>query len=156
MSMKPVLNRQSGGGKGAKNKLSNGLSLKTQKRELEKTKIEGNRYANFMIIEKDILQEGKYIGYLVIFEVLNNNGKIKYMYLDEIKIQKEYRNKGYGTNILKSLAKEYKGLYLAADNNKAANLYKKLGKKVTEKELPFEINSLALSFPDNAFFIPSN
>lgn len=55
--------------------------------------------------------------------------------LDEIYLEKEYRNLGIGTNIIKELMLENKIIYLWVyqENKKAVKLYMKLGFHIIEK-----------------------
>ena len=55
--------------------------------------------------------------------------------LDEIYIEKDYRNKKIGTNIIKDILKNNDTVYLWVykDNIKAIKLYKKLGFLIKEE-----------------------
>lgn len=60
------------------------------------------------------------------FLITNNDDSIS---LDEIYLEKDYRNQGIGTKIIKKLISENKNVYLWVYklNEKAISLYKKLG-----------------------------
>lgn len=53
--------------------------------------------------------------------------------LNEIYIEKEYRNKGIGTEIIKSLNNDIVYLWVYKENIKAISLYKKLGFNIIEE-----------------------
>lgn len=55
--------------------------------------------------------------------------------IDEIYLEKDYRNKGIGTNIIKEILSQNKIVYLWVykENIKALSLYKKLGFKIMEE-----------------------
>ena len=89
--------------------------------------IEINNYANKEVkkLIKDycnIVVDNKIVGCLLLTN--KNDGKL----LDEIYLEKEYRNKGIGTNIIKGIIKDNDIIYLWVykDNIKAISLYKKL------------------------------
>ena len=52
-------------------------------------------------------------------------------YIERIDVDDGYRNRGYGTAMLKQLAAEYGNVYLAPDNEDARRLYARLGDDVT-------------------------
>lgn len=54
-------------------------------------------------------------------------------YIERIDVDTTYRNRGYGTAMLKQLAKMYGDVYLAPDNDGARRLYARLGDDVTSK-----------------------
>lgn len=78
---------------------------------------------------KNIIYNNKIIGSILI--TINKNNIL----LDEIFLEKEYRNKGIGTSIITDLINDTKkDIYLwVYKNNEALNLYKKLGFKVIEE-----------------------
>lgn len=55
--------------------------------------------------------------------------------LDEIFIEKDFRNKGIGSNIIKKIIENYDTVYLWVFklNYKAINLYKKMGFKIVQE-----------------------
>lgn len=55
--------------------------------------------------------------------------------LDEIFIEKDFRNKGIGSNIIKKIIENYDTVYLWVYklNYKAINLYKKMGFKIVQE-----------------------
>lgn len=54
-------------------------------------------------------------------------------YVERIDVDDGYRNRGYGTAMLKQLAAMYGDVYLAPDNDDARRLYARLGDDVTGK-----------------------
>ena len=79
---------------------------------------------------KNIIYNKKIIGSILIRKI--DDGLL----LDEIFIEKEYRNKGIGSSIIKNyvLNNDYNiYLWVYKDNIKAFNLYKKLGFKIKEE-----------------------
>lgn len=71
------------------------------------------------------------IKFRVFFEENKTNpfSKIEDIYVDNLSIYAEYRNKGYGTRILKGLAKYFNHpITLNPDNSEAERLYKRIGK----------------------------
>ena len=79
---------------------------------------------------KNIIYNKKIIGSILIRKI--DDGLL----LDEIFIEKEYRNKGIGSSIIKNyvLDNDYNiYLWVYKDNIKAFNLYKKLGFKIKEE-----------------------
>nr|DAG63865.1 MAG TPA: acetyltransferase domain containing protein [Caudoviricetes sp.] len=52
-------------------------------------------------------------------------------YIERIDVDDGYRNRGYGTAMLKQLAALYGAVYLAPDNDDARRLYVRLGDDVT-------------------------
>lgn len=54
-------------------------------------------------------------------------------YVERVDIDDGYRNRGYGTAMLKRLATMYDTVYLAPDNDDARRLYARLGDDVTSK-----------------------
>ncbi len=54
-------------------------------------------------------------------------------YIERIDVDDGYRNRGYGTAMLKQLAKMYGDVYLAPDNDGARRLYARLGDDVTAR-----------------------
>ena len=92
---------------------------------------------------RNIVVNGNIVGCLLITE--ENGVKL----LDEIYLEEEYRNKGIGSDIIKSILKENDIIYLWVYklNHKAISLYKKLGFFVDEEteiryHMKYEKNSL--------------
>lgn len=82
-----------------------------------------NHVDNYRLIIVDNKIIGVYCSYI----------KDNHIFLDEIYIEKEYRNLGIGTNLIKkeienaNLTKMNLKLWVYKDNEKAVNLYKRLG-----------------------------
>ena len=79
---------------------------------------------------KNIIYNKKIIGSILIRKI--DDGLL----FDEIFIEREYRNKGIGSSIIKNyvLDNDYNlYLWVYKDNIKAFNLYKKLGFKIKEE-----------------------
>ena len=92
---------------------------------------------------RNIVVNDNIVGCLLITE--ENGVKL----LDEIYLEEEYRNKGIGSDIIKSILKENDIIYLWVYklNHKAISLYKKLGFFVDEEteiryHMKYEKNSL--------------
>ena len=81
-----------------------------------------NYYSNIVV-------DNKIVGCLLLTN--KDNGKL----LDEIYLEKEYRNKGIGTEIIKGILNNNDTVYLWVykENEKAISLYKKLGFNVIEE-----------------------
>ena len=77
----------------------------------------------------NIVVDNKIVGCLLLTN--KDNGKL----LDEIYLEKEYRNKGIGTEIIKGILNNNDTVYLWVykENEKAISLYKKLGFNVIEE-----------------------
>ena len=101
--------------------------------EEEMTKIDNYIYESVPTLIKEyknIIYNKKIIGSILIRKI--DDGLL----LDEIFIEKEYRNKGIGSSIIKNyvLDNDYNiYLWVYKDNIKAFNLYKKLGFKIKEE-----------------------
>lgn len=54
-------------------------------------------------------------------------------YIERVDVDDGYRNRGYGTAMLKQLAARYGAVYLAPDNDDARRLYARLGDDVTAR-----------------------
>ena len=79
---------------------------------------------------KNIIYNKKIIGSILVRKI--DNGLL----LDEIFIEKEYRNSGIGSSIIKNYVLNLDKniyLYVYKENNKAFNLYKKLGFKIKDE-----------------------
>ena len=77
----------------------------------------------------NILFDDKIIGSILVKDI--QEGKL----IDEIYIEKEFRNNGIGTDIIKKLIENNESIYLWVykDNTKAVSLYKRLGFKVIDE-----------------------
>lgn len=111
------------------------ITLKTVKKEFENT-IKSRRRLMLFAIE-----DGKIIGY-IIGTMLKNAFEKKSSYLDDIFIKEGYRRKGYGTQLMNEFIKLMKNkkvkkirLGVRTNNEKAINLYKKLGFAVKNYEM---------------------
>lgn len=101
--------------------------------EEEMTKIDNYIYESVPTLIKEyknIIYNKKIIGSILIRKI--DDGLL----LDEIFIEKEYRNKGIGSSIIKNYVLDNDSniyLWVYKDNIKAFNLYKKLGFKIKEE-----------------------
>ena len=93
-----------------------------------------NNYVNsevpkLIIDYYNIIVDNKIVGCLLLTN--KDDGKL----LDEIYLEKEYRNKGIGTDIIKDILNNNDIVYLWVykENEKAISLYKKLGFNVMEE-----------------------
>ena len=77
----------------------------------------------------NIIIDDKIIGSILVKDI--QEGKL----IDEIYIEKEFRNNGIGTDIIKKLIENNESIYLWVykDNTKAVSLYKRLGFKVIDE-----------------------
>ncbi len=77
----------------------------------------------------NILFDDKIIGSILVKDI--QEGKL----IDEIYIEKEFRNNGIGTDIIKKLIENNESIYLWVykDNTKAVSLYKRLGFKIIDE-----------------------
>ena len=77
----------------------------------------------------NIIIDDKIIGSILLKDM--PQGKL----IDEIYIEKEFRNNGIGTDIIKKLIENNESIYLWVykDNAKAVSLYKRLGFKVIDE-----------------------
>ena len=77
----------------------------------------------------NIVFDDKIIGSILLKDI--QEGKL----IDEIYIEKEFRNNGIGTDIIKKLIENNESIYLWVykDNTKAVSLYKRLGFKVIDE-----------------------
>ncbi len=101
------------------------------------TKEENDKINNYIdnAIKKEIVNyqliivENKIVGCLLIEK--EKDGVL----LNEIFLEKNYRHKGIGTNIIKNIIKEYNTIFLWVykENINAISLYKKLGFKIVEQ-----------------------
>ena len=93
-------------------------------------------------------QCGEKIGYLQItkfFEGYEEHGaddevdddaELEFVYLSSIHLDEAYRNKGYGTKVLKDLAKHYGSFYLIPENARCRHLCERLGEEVPYYKIP--------------------
>ena len=101
--------------------------------EEEMTKIDNYIYESVPTLIKEyknIIYNKKIIGSILIRKI--DDGLL----LDEIFIEKEYRNKGFGSSIIKNYVLDSDDniyLWVYKDNIKAFNLYRKLGFKIKEE-----------------------
>lgn len=86
----------------------------------------------------DIMLNGIKIGFAELFISYDEDGEKENAYCKSIEIYKNYRNNGYGTKVLKTLANENGGIYICPDNDDAERLYKRLGE---ETDAPQEFSS---------------
>ena len=77
----------------------------------------------------NIVFDDKIIGSILLKDILEGKS------IDEIYIEKEFRNNGIGTDIIKKLIENNESIYLWVykDNTKAVSLYKRLGFKVIDE-----------------------
>lgn len=80
---------------------------------------------NYKTYTNDILLDGIQIGRADI--IVNEEEELNY--IEKIEISENYRNHGYGTYVLKELARLHDSIYLAPDNADAQRLYERLGEE---------------------------
>lgn len=80
----------------------------------------------YTCVEIDICKDGQCIGgcYMMVDE--------KLAYCEQLFIDEEYRNRGYGTEALKQLSSKYDGVVVAPDNEDAKRLYERIGREYDE------------------------
>ena len=100
----------------------------------EKEKEEINNYAYHEVLKNidtcyNIVVDNEFVGCVILSN--NEDGKL----LDEIYIEKKYRNKGIGTDIIKKIVNSNDSVYLWVYklNTKAILLYKKIGFNTIEE-----------------------
>lgn len=91
----------------------------------------------------DIMDKDTKIGYIEVYEVLNEDNEIEYAYIKSIDIDESYRNQGRGAKVLKDLANLYGTIFICPDNENAARLYKRIGEEVNRppKEIECELDN---------------
>lgn len=93
---------------------------------------------NIKMIDIDIMLNGIKIGYVELFISYDEDGEETASYIKSIEIKESYRNLGFGTEVLKRLAKDHNGIYICPDNKNAERLYARLGH---ETDAPEEFES---------------
>ena len=100
----------------------------------EKLKIKKSHYNSN---DEWIKQNHTYIGYIenevVVTAFLNEYED--YLLIDRLDTEEEYQNKGYGTQILKEIQKDFNTVYIVPDNKDAARLYERIGRSVVDKPI---------------------
>lgn len=87
--------------------------------------VQGTHYDKDMgMTEYDILLNGKKIGFVEAFKSLH--------YIQSIGIDEDYRNNGYGTQVLKWFANTQDCVYICPDNGDAERLYERLGDEISQ------------------------
>ena len=107
------------------------LELKEQSSE-KYYKDEEETILRSIFFEVNIMKCNEKIGYYEVFETYDDDGDLSSAYVKSIGIREEYRNRGYGTNVLKQLAEKYGEIYLCPENDQCKHLYDRLG-ELTEK-----------------------
>lgn len=81
-----------------------------------------------------IMLDGEQIGYIEMFENLDEDGDTENTLVKSININEEHRNNGYGTAALKQLASEQGDIYICPDNEDAERLYQRIGEETDAPE----------------------
>lgn len=103
------------------------MKLELKKVSLEKTYNENDDVIMYSL-DSDIMLDDVKIGYIQVSEMTKED----IIYINTIDINAEYRNKGFGTQILKN----FSGAYICADNENAERLYKRIGEEIDYKHCP--------------------
>lgn len=98
-------------------------------------------YGDENFFEMNIMHDGLKIGYVELFVTFDEDGDEKSAYVKSIGIDEAHRNRGYGTEVLKSLAQEHGGIYICPDNADAERLYKRLGEELDYRHVPQELTA---------------
>ena len=96
--------------------------------------------------DMDIVEKDVKIGYLTLF-VCDGIA-----YMGSLEIFEDYRNKGYGTAVIKEFAERYEGVYICPTNADNERLYARLGEYVDPDEVPDCYNNLYDNF-DAVYFV---
>ena len=64
--------------------------------------------------------------------VITENDDDEYKYLERIEIDDEHQGEGHGTEAIRQLAKMYRGIYFAPDNEGAQRLYERIATETTD------------------------
>lgn len=86
-----------------------------------------NGYKNYTV---DVIVENEKVGRVDI--IVPPEEESKEVYIEMITINKDQRNKGYGSTALNMLAEEYGFIYMAPDDENNQRLYKRIGEEYTE------------------------
>ena len=85
-----------------------------------------NGYKNYTV---DVIVENEKVGRVDI--IVPPEEESNEVYIEMITINKDQRNKGYGTEALNMLAEEYGFIYMAPDDENNQRLYKRIGEEYT-------------------------
>lgn len=88
-------------------------------------------YDTMKMFDISIMLGSDKIGYAELFISYDEDGDESAAYVKSIEIKGLYRNNGYGTEILKALAEEHRGIYICPDNDDAERLYARLGEETS-------------------------
>lgn len=98
-------------------------------------------YSNSKYFELDITKDGEIIGGIGLFVSYDEDGEEDNAFVKDIGIDEEYQNRGYGTEVLKNLAREHGGIYICPDNPDAERLYRRLGEEIDYSHVPKNLTS---------------
>ena len=78
----------------------------------------------------EIWNETQRIGHACM--VITENDGDEYRYLERIEIGEEHQGKGHGTEAIREMAKIYRNIYFAPDNEGAQRLYERIATETTD------------------------
>ena len=82
-----------------------------------------------------------HIGYMQFFEGYDEDGELDFGFVLSFEVFEEFRNKGYGTQILKMLAQKYGKIYLCPTDENNERLYARIGEEIDFAKCPEMIQS---------------
>lgn len=94
-----------------------------------------NEFDNTLVctdIMYKVEMDGTEIGTVHIDLFYDEDGDVDTAYVADIVIYEGYRNRGYGTEILRTLSSEYGYIYLCAENEDAERLYQRIGEEIED------------------------
>ncbi|MBR0075681.1 MAG: GNAT family N-acetyltransferase [Synergistaceae bacterium] len=84
-----------------------------------------NKQVDFNFYDGDV-----HIGYMQFFEGYDDEGELDFGFVMSFEIFEAFRNKGYGTQILKMLAQKYGKIYLCPTDEDNERLYARIGEEI--------------------------
>jgi|SRR5690625_3345025 len=81
---------------------------------------------NWTTYKNEILLDGKKVGTAYTMINLEDDSEV---YLEDIGIEEEFRNRGIGTHVIKTLAGEYGFLYFAPTDENNKRLYERIAEE---------------------------
>lgn len=94
-----------------------------------------NEFDNTLVcsdIAYKVEMDGTEIGEFQIGLFYDEDGNVNVAYVANIEVYEQYRNNGYGTEILRTLSSEYGYIYLCAENECAERLYQRIGEEIED------------------------
>lgn len=82
-----------------------------------------------------------HIGYMQFFEGYDEDSELDFGFVLSFEVFEAFRNKGYGTQILKMLAQKYGKIYLCPTDENNERLYARIGEEIDFAKCPEMIQS---------------